>query len=396
MDQKKDFLFFFFLFLLVFAIYKFYFYRLPLVVDHDRYPLKKEDKKRYLPSSYRFFIFFLVVIIGIFLITIYYLFKKAKAKKQEVDEQVFAGERDLDDNEIDDILGCEQKVINRNNNQMYYDGKILDSIRLDGKLFDQVTKLKKGETAVFTNRKIFQKSADNHLKYFSDQEIDFFDRFLLTEDKKRDMRNFLASEKEFMSCFLLLFLRINNYFFHLQEHNKKKDNFFYFCYFHVKNLRDEEKKVQSDISSLWQKTKEAREKTAQVAKDFGIKIGNFDLFFNGIQEDIAFLTTYQDRRFSSDDNYIYKKNRAEFKEKMENFKNNSLYQLYENHLQEQDEIIRSLSAKKIIEMNEKEEMRFSFDGEEKEFRKNAVDKEITFFDQVQKKMQSIALTKLKE
>lgn len=381
---------FFCLFLLVFAIYKFYLYRLSLPVDHDRYSFKKVDKKRHSPFLYHFLIFFLIVIVGIFLII-------AKAKRQKIilkDEQV-KDDCHLDGDEIDDILGCEQNVINRNNNQVYYDIKALDSIRLDGDLLNHVTKLKKGETAVLTNRKIFRKSNDNHLRYFSDHEIDFFDRFLLTEDKKKDMRFFLTSEKEFMSCFLLLFLEINNYFFHLQEHDKKKDSFFYLCFFHVKALRAEEKKIQSDISSLWQKTEEAREKTAKVAKDFDIKIGNFDSFFSDMQKDIDFLTTYQDRGFSPDNNYTYKKNRTEFKEKMKNFKDDSLYQIYKKHLSEQDEIIHSLSTEKIIETNEKEEVRFNFDGE-KEFRKNATREEITFFDQVQKKMRSIALTKLKE
>lgn len=114
-----------------------------------------------------------------------------------------------------------------------------------------------------------------------------------------------------------------------------------------------------------------------------------------MQKDIDFLTTYQDRGFSPDNNYTYKKNRTEFKEKMKNFKDDSLYKIYKNHLLEQDEIIRSLSTEKIIETNEKEEVRFNFDGE-KEFRKNATREEITFFDQVQKKMRSIASTKLKE
>lgn len=394
MDQKKEFIFFFFLFLLAFAAYKFYFHHLPSPIDHDRYSLKKVDKKRSLPFAY----YFLIVVAGIFLVIIYYLFKKIKVKKQEVvlkDEQAFEGDQNLDGDGIDDILGYEQNVINRNNNPVFCDGKVLDSIVLDSDLVNQVTKLKKGETAVLTDKKIFQKTNDNHLKYFSDREVDFFDRFLLTEDKRRDMQIFLSSEKEFMSCFLMLFLRINNYFFHLQEHNKKKDNFFYFRYFYVKNLRREEEKVQSGISSLWQKTEEAREKTAKVAKDFDIKIGNFDSFFNDMQKDIVFLTTYQDRGFSFDSNYSYKKNRAEFKEKMEKFKNESLYQIYANHLQEQDKIVRSLSAEKIIETNEKEEMRFNFDGEE-EFRENAAHKEVTFFDQVQKKMRSITLTKLKE
>ena len=114
-----------------------------------------------------------------------------------------------------------------------------------------------------------------------------------------------------------------------------------------------------------------------------------------MQKDIVFLTAYQDRGFSFDNNQIYKKNRTEFKEKMKKFKNNSLYQIYKNHLQEQNKIICSLSAKKIIETSEKEGARFNFDGE-KEFRENAAHEEVTFFDQAQKEMRSITLTKLKE
>ena len=217
MDQKKEFLFlFFFFFLFVFVIYKFYFYRSPLLVDHDRYSLKKVDKKRSLPFAYRFLIFFLVVVVGIFLIIIYYFFNLVKTKKQEVilkDEQVFEDDGNLDGDGIDDILGYEQNVIKRNNDQVYYDSKALDSIRLDGDLFNHVAKLKEGEAAVFTDRKIFQKGNNNHLRYFSDREIDFFDRFLLTDDKKKDIRFFFDQRKRVYELLFTVIFRNKQLFF---------------------------------------------------------------------------------------------------------------------------------------------------------------------------------------